>query len=257
VTLVTPLIGLTTYVADTRWGGWERRSSVLPESYYELVAAAGGRPMLLPPPGRAPAGPGTAADEVVEALDGLVLTGGGDVDPLEYGERRDPKTGGVDVTRDASERALLAAALRSDLPVLAICRGCQVLNVELGGTLYQHLPDAVGHLAHRSAPYVFGDVVVETTPGSIAASVFGTRPTVLCSHHQAIRDVAPGLVVTAATLDGVVEAVELPSARFVLGVQWHPEEQGDQRPFDALVRAAQGNRTEAAGRPPRRTASSA
>ena len=257
MTTLTPLIGLTMYVADTRWGGWERRSGVLPESYYELVAAAGGRPMLLPPPGRAPAGPGTAADEVVHALDGLVLTGGGDVDPLAYGERRDPKTGGVDVTRDASERALLAAALRADLPVLAICRGCQVLNVELGGTLYQHLPDAVGHLAHRSAPYVFGDVEVETTPGSIAAAVFGTRPTVLCSHHQAIRDVAPGLVVTAATLDGVVEAVELPSARFVLGVQWHPEEQGDQRPFDALVRAAQGNRTEAAERPPRRTASSA
>ena len=257
MTTLTPLIGLTMYVADTRWGGWERRSGVLPESYYELVAAAGGRPMLLPPPGRAPAGPGTAADEVVEALDGLVLTGGGDVDPLAYGERRNPKTGGVDVTRDASERALLAAALRADLPVLAICRGCQVLNVELGGTLYQDLPDAVGHLAHRSAPYVFGDVEVETTPGSIAAAVFGTRPTVLCSHHQAIRDVAPGLVVTAATLDGVVEAVELPSARFVLGVQWHPEEQGDQRPFDALVRAAQGNRTEAAERPPRRTASSA
>jgi len=251
---VIPLIGLTTYVADTRWGGWERRSGVLPESYYELVAAAGGRPMLLPPPGRAPAGPGAAADEVVHAIDGLILTGGGDVDPRTYGERPDPETGGVDGARDTSERALLAAALRADLPVLAICRGCQVLNVELGGTLHQHLPDVVGHLAHRSAPYVFGDVEVETTPGSIAAAVFGTKPTVLCSHHQAIRDVAPGLVVTASTLDGVVEAVELPSARFVLGVQWHPEEQGDQRPFAALVRAAQDNHTETAARSHRRTA---
>jgi anthranilate synthase component 2/putative glutamine amidotransferase len=251
------LIGLTTYVADARWGQWERRSGVLPESYYELVAAAGGRPMLLPPLGRAPDGPGTAADEVVGALDGLVLTGGGDVDPLEYGEPPDPETNGVDGTRDASERALLAAALRADLPVLAICRGCQVLNVELGGTLHQHLPDVVGHLAHRSAPSVFGDVEVETTPGSITAAVFGARATVLCSHHQAIRDLAPGLVVTAATLDGVIEAVELPSARFVLGVQWHPEEQGDQRPFDALVRAARDTGTETAVRPPRRTASPA
>jgi gamma-glutamyl-gamma-aminobutyrate hydrolase PuuD len=256
---MTPLIGLTTYVADTRWGGWERRSGVLPESYYELVAAAGGRPLLLPPLGRAPAGPGTAADEVVHALDGLVLTGGGDVDPLAYGQQPDPETNGVDGARDASERALLAAALRADLPVLAICRGCQVLNVELGGTLHQHLPDVVGHLAHRDAPFVFGEVEVETTPGSIAAAVFGTTPTVLCSHHQAIHDVAPGLVVTASTRDGVVEAVELPSARFVLGVQWHPEEQGDRRPFDALVRAAQDDATEASmrARANRRTVSPA
>ncbi len=113
--------------------------------------------------------------------------------------------------------------------------GCQILNVELGGTLHQHLPDVVGHLAHRSAPYVFGDVEVETVAGSVAAGVFGDAPTVLCSHHQAIRDLGRGLVPTAATADGVVEAVELPSARFVLGVQWHPEEAMDQRPFDALV----------------------
>jgi putative glutamine amidotransferase len=229
----------------------------LPESYYELVAAAGGRPVLLPPLACAPGGPGTAAEEVVHALEGLVLTGGGDVDPLAYGERPDPETNGVDETRDASERALLAAALRADLPVLAICRGCQVLNVELGGTLHQHLPDVVGHLAHRSAPHVFDEVEVETTPGSAAAAVFGTRPTVLCSHHQAIRDVAPGLVVTAKTHDGVIEAVELPSARFVLGVQWHPEEQGDQRPFDALVRAAMDDRSGTSLRRPRRTASPA
>jgi gamma-glutamyl-gamma-aminobutyrate hydrolase PuuD len=132
-----------------------------------------------------------------------------------------------------------------------------VLNVALGGTLHQHLPDLVGHLAHRSASYVFGDVEVETTPGSIAAAVFGTRPTVLCSHHQAICDVAPGLVVTASTLDGAVEAVELPSARFVLGVQWHPEEQGDQRPFDALVMAAHDRRGGTTVHRPRRSASPA
>ncbi len=235
----TPLIGLTTYVADTRWGGWERRSAVLPESYYELVAAAGGRPVLLPPPSTAPDGPGTAAEEVIEGIHGLVLTGGGDVAPRAYGEQPNPKTVGVNQTRDDAERALLKAALEADLPVLAICRGCQVLNVELGGTLHQHLPDVVGHLAHRNAPFVFGEVGVETAPGSLAAAVFGATPTVLCSHHQSIRDLGHDLVATASTRDGVVEAVELPSARFVLGVQWHPEEQGDQRPFDALVEAAQ------------------
>jgi gamma-glutamyl-gamma-aminobutyrate hydrolase PuuD len=234
-----PLIGLTTYVADVRWGSWERRSGVLPQSYFELTAAAGGRPLLVPPPSTAPDGPAAGADEVVAVLDGLVLTGGGDVEPLSYGEEPDPETGGTDPVRDASERALLAAALRADLPVLAICRGCQILNVELGGTLHQHLPDVLGHSAHRSAPFVFGDVDVATVPGSLTAEVFGAKPVVRCSHHQAIRDLGRGLVPTAATDDGVTEAVELPGARFVLGVQWHPEEQADRRPFDALVRAAQ------------------
>ncbi|HXR27701.1 MAG TPA: gamma-glutamyl-gamma-aminobutyrate hydrolase family protein, partial [Candidatus Baltobacteraceae bacterium] len=179
-----------------------------------------------------------------DVLDGLVLTGGGDVDPLAYDEEAVPEVAGVDQNRDASERALLAAALRADMPVLAICRGCQVLNVELGGTLHQHLPDVVGHGAHRSAPFVFTDLDVETVPGTIAAGVFGRTPTVRCSHHQAIRDLGRGLRATAATADGVIEAVELPSARFVLGVQWHPEEQRDQRPFDALVHAAATYRRE-------------
>ena len=235
---VTPLIGVTTYVVDASWGSWERRAAVLPASYFELVAAAGGRPLLLPPTSAAPDGPGAAADEAVAVLDGLVLTGGGDVDPLAYGEEPAPEVAGVDPTRDESERALLGAALRLDLPVLAICRGCQVLNVELGGTLHQHLPDVIGHSEHRTAPYVFGDVEIDTEPGSIAAHVFGQSATVRCSHHQAISAIGRGLVPTARTHDGVVEAVELPGSRLVLGVQWHPEEGGDQRPFDALVQAA-------------------
>jgi putative glutamine amidotransferase len=237
-----PLIGVSTYVADVRWGRWERRAAVLPENYFELVAAAGGRPLLLPSPSTAPDGPGQGADEVIAAIDGLVLTGGGDVNPLAYGEEPVPEVAGVDTNRDAGERALLQAALRADVPVLAICRGCQVLNVELGGTLHQHLPEVIGHSEHRTAPYVFGDVEVDTEPGSLAARVFGPTPTVRCSHHQAIREVGRGLVPTARTHDGVVEAVELPGTRFVLGVQWHPEEGMDQRPFDALVSAARALR---------------
>jgi gamma-glutamyl-gamma-aminobutyrate hydrolase PuuD len=175
-------------------------------------------------------------------LDGLVLTGGGDVDPRAYGAEPDPEVSAVNPVRDASERALLAAALRADLPVLAICRGCQLLNVELGGTLHQHLPAVVGTTAHRSAPSVFGETVVETEPGTVTAKVFGASPTVLCSHHQAIAELGQGLVCTAHAPDGVMEAVELPSARFVLGVQWHPEEGQDRRPFDALVEAARAYR---------------
>ena len=233
-----PLIGVTTYVADARWGAWERRAAVLPASYFGLVASAGGRPLLLPPPATAVGGPGAGADDVVAVLDALVLTGGGDVDPSSYGEEPVPEVAGVDPVRDESERALLASALRVDLPVLAICRGCQVLNVFLGGTLHQHLPDAVGNTDHRRISYVFEDVEVATVPGTRTAAVFGAATTVRCSHHQAIRDLGRGLVVTASAGDGVIEAVELPSAKFVLGVQWHPEEGLDQRPFDALVAAA-------------------
>jgi putative glutamine amidotransferase len=233
-----PLIGVSTYVADVAWGNWERRAAVLPASYFELVAAAGGRPLLVPPTSSAPGGPEAGAGQVVDVLDGLVLTGGGDVDPTAYGEEPDPEVGGVNRDRDASERALLAAALRADMPVLAICRGCQVLNVYLGGTLHQHLPDVVGNLDHRKVAMEFEDVDVATEAGTRTSDVFGPTTTVRCSHHQAIRDLGRDLVVTARAGDGVVEAVELPSARFVLAVQWHPEEAMDQRPFDALVEAA-------------------
>jgi putative glutamine amidotransferase len=233
-----PLVGVSTYVAEASWGAWRRPAAVLPVSYYELVAAAGGRPLLLPPLSTAASSPGFGAEEVIDRLDGLVLTGGGDVDPATYGEKAAPEVGGVDPIRDASERALLAAALAVDMPVLAVCRGCQILNVERGGTLFQHLPDVVGHEGHRTAPATFGEVKVTTTPGSRTASIFGPAATVLCSHHQSIKELGAGLVATAHGDDGVIEAVELPGSSFVVGVQWHPEEGGDQRSFVALVEAA-------------------
>jgi putative glutamine amidotransferase len=237
-TAVIPLIGITTYVARAAWGSWDRPAAVLPESYYELVASAGARPLLLPPLRTAESGPGFGAAEVIAALDGLVLTGGGDVDPSAYGEQTQPAVSGVNPVRDESERALLAAALAAHLPVLAVCRGAQILNVELGGSLYQHLPDVVGHDRHRTAPSVFGPVEVANDPGTLSAEVFGSATTVLCSHHQAIDALGAGLVPSAWAADGVIEAVQLAGADFVLGVQWHPEEAGDQRPFAALVTAA-------------------
>jgi putative glutamine amidotransferase len=242
-----PLIGITTYVARAAWGAWERPAAVLPESYYELVASAGARPLLLPPLRTAASGPRFGAAEVIAALDGLVLTGGGDVDPSAYGQTAQVAVAGVDPVRDESERALLAAALGAHLPVLAVCRGCQILNVELGGTLHQHLPDVVGHDDHRRAPSVFDEVAVTTSPGTLTAEVFGAGTTVLCSHHQAIDGLGAGLVPTARAADGVIEAVELDGDDFVLAVQWHPEEAGDQRPFAALVGAARDYRARRAG----------
>jgi putative glutamine amidotransferase len=236
--VVIPLIGVSTYVARAAWGAWERPAAVLPESYYELVASAGGRPLLLPPLKTAADGPGFGAAEVIAALDGLILTGGGDVDPAAYGETAEPHVGGVDPVRDGSEQALLTAALAVDMPVLAICRGLQILNTARGGTLHQHLPDVVGHDEHRHAPSVFGEVKVTTTPDSTTAAIFGTGATVLCSHHQSINRLGRGLTPTAFADDGVIEAVELAGFPFVVGVQWHPEEGGDPRPFAALVEAA-------------------
>jgi putative glutamine amidotransferase len=239
--VVIPLIGVSTYVAKAAWGAWERPAAVLPESYYELVASAGGRPLLLPPLRTSP-GTDFGAEEVIAALDGLILTGGGDVDPAAYGETAEPQVGGVDPVRDGSEQALLAAALAVDMPVLAICRGLQILNTARGGTLNQHLPDVVGHDEHRHAPSVFGEVKVTTTPDSVTAGIFGADATVLCSHHQSIKHIGAGLTPTAYADDGVVEAAELAGSTFVLGVQWHPEEGGDQRPFVALVEAARAYR---------------
>lgn len=231
-----PLIGVTTYRDRAAWGSWDRDAAVLPSSYVDCVARAGARPVLLPPAD----GPGGAdgATGVVSRLDGLVLAGGGDVDPALYGEEPDAATAGVDRRRDDHELALLAAALDADLPVLAICRGLQLLDVLLGGSLHQHLPDAVGESVHRPARGRFHEVTVTTVPGSTLEALVGPHAVVQCSHHQAVARLGAGLVVSATAGDGTVEALELPGRRFVLGVQWHPEESGDPRLFDALAAAA-------------------
>ena len=187
---------------------------------------------------RGPGGDDDAAPVVVDALDALVLVGGGDISPARYGQDSHPATAGVDAGRDRSELALLGAALDADLPVLAICRGMQLLDVHLGGTLHQHVPDVVGHDGHQPATGCFSDTAVSTEPGSLVAKVLGDATTVRCSHHQAVDRLGEGLVVTARSGDGLAEALELPARRFVVGVQWHPEEDDDLRLFEALVGAA-------------------
>ena len=238
-----PLIGLTTYVEVASWGYWhDVPAALVPATYYELVAASGGRPLLIPHVADAPGGAASGAAEVMARLDGLVIIGGLDVDPGLYGQAEDPALGRIDMARDASELALLHAALETETPVLAICRGQQILNVARGGTLLQHVPDTLGTDEHQLATGVFTVHEVATVPGTRTASIFGATPEVACSHHQAIDELGEGLEVTAWSIEApgrepLIEAVELADARFCLGVQWHPEHLSDQRPFDALVAA--------------------
>ncbi len=236
-----PLIGVSTYRQVTQWWSWDRDAAVVPGAYLDLVVAAGGQPLLVPPAGEgAPdcAVGAEAVGRVLQALDGLVLIGGGDVDAGCYGDEPDPRSGGTNPRRDELELALVAGALEADLPLLAICRGLQVLNVHLGGDLVQWLPDQVGGSAHQPRLGAFGEVGVTTVAGSAVRRLLGGRVKVQCSHHQAIGTLGDGLVVTATSDDGVVEAVEVPDASFAVGVQWHPEESGDRRLFDGLVEAA-------------------
>jgi gamma-glutamyl-gamma-aminobutyrate hydrolase PuuD len=231
-----PVIGLTTYRERARTGVWDTEFALLHHVYVDAVARAGGIPVLLPPFGDA--GGGDAAGEVTARLDALVLTGGSDVGPERYQQQPHPQTKVVRPGRDEWELQLLDRALAAGLPVLGVCRGAQVLNVALGGSLDQHIPDTLGHQRHCPEPGVFGANRVTLRAGSVLARLLGPEVTVACHHHQAIGKLAPGLEVAGLADDGTVEAVELPGGRFVLGVQWHPEQDGaDLRLFEAVVAA--------------------
>lgn len=225
-----PLIGVSTYLeAEARWGVWELEAALLPAGYPRLVQRAGGLAAMLPPDD-----PDRAA-ETVARLDGLVIAGGPDVDPARYGARRSPRTGPAAPERDAWELALIGAALRARTPLLGICRGMQLLNVALGGTLVQHLD------GHAEQVGVFGTHAVEAVPGSRYAGIVPEVCEVPAYHHQAVERLGEGLVVSAYAKDAVVEAVEMPSVAgrgWVLGVQWHPEMGDDVRVMRALVEAA-------------------
>ena len=241
-----PVVGVTAYRQQASWASWNRPGAVVATSYVDCVSVAGARPVTLPPtegPGALPGVHGAVSGLAAEAalslasrLDALVLVGGADVDPSRYGERRLEATAETHPWRDENELRLLESFLSMDKPVLGVCRGAQVLNVFLGGTLYQHLPDVIGSTSHQPRPGEFGEVKVRAETGSKVALAVGEAFSVLCSHHQAIDRVGRGLSVTARADDGIVEAVELDSG-FCVGVQWHPEESGDARLFRALVEA--------------------
>jgi putative glutamine amidotransferase len=235
------VIGLTTYLQQVQTGVWDVRASFLPHIYFEGVTLAGGVAVLLPPQ---PVDDDIAA-RVLDGLDGLVITGGSDVDPSRYGQAPHPNTDQPGRERDAWEFGLLDAALRRGIPVLGICRGAQVLNVALGGTLHQHLPDVIGHTHHQKGNAVFATSAVRTVPGTRLAALIGESSDAQCYHHQAIDRLGEGLIVSARDNDGVIEAVEMPGVNFVLAVQWHPEERlDDLRLFAAVVQAAAAYATE-------------
>jgi putative glutamine amidotransferase len=224
-----PLIGISTYLeAGARWGVWELEAALLPAGYPRLVQRAGGLAAMLPPDA-----PEHAAAAVAR-LDGLVIAGGPDVEPVRYGAETDPRTGPPARARDAWELALIDAALTAGVPLLGICRGMQLLNVALGGTLVQHIE------GHAEVPGVFGRHLVKPVPGTSYADVVPEETSVPTFHHQAVDRLGTGLVPSAYAADGTMEAVELPGAHWVVGVQWHPEMSEDLRVMRALVEAASG-----------------
>jgi putative glutamine amidotransferase len=225
-----PVVGITSYVEQARWGVWDVPAAVLPFRYVERVESAGGTAVVLPPSAAADA-------EVLARLDAVVFAGGADLDPGLYGEEPHPETVGLRPERDAAEVPLMKAALENDVPLLGICRGMQVLSVVRGGSLVQHLPDVVGHEKHRPSPGVYGTHPVRLEAGSLAQRILGDEVSVPSYHHQGLA--SPGdLAVTGWADDDSPEVVEDPSLRFALGVLWHPEASDDLRLFEALVRAA-------------------
>jgi putative glutamine amidotransferase len=231
------VIGLTTYLEQAQTGVWDVQAAFLPKVYFEAVTKAGGIAVLLPPQ------PASAeiAERVLDGLDGLIITGGKDVDPARYGQSPHPTTDEPRPDRDAWEDALLTAAIDRQLPFLGICRGLQVLNVSLGGTLHQHLPEVVGDNRYNAGAGTFTVNEATVEGGRLAELLDGTESLGVKSyHHQAIDGLADGLVVTARSDDGIVQAVELPEYPFGVAVQWHPEEDAaeDARLFAGLVDAA-------------------
>jgi putative glutamine amidotransferase len=229
--VVRPLIGITTYVTPAKWSYWELEAALIPAEYVRAVERAGGRALLVPPSA-------DGVEETLEALDGLLFSGGSDLDPELYNQEPHDETFGIHEERDRAELALLTAALERDMPVLAICRGSQVLNVARGGDLVQHLPDVVGDEKHKHTPGSFADHDVMVEDGTRLAALLGDHAPVKSHHHQGIGRIGEGLRVAAHAGDGTVEAVEDPNRRFAVGVLWHPEAGEDARLFEELVREA-------------------
>jgi gamma-glutamyl-gamma-aminobutyrate hydrolase PuuD len=232
-----PLIGITSYAEEVQWGVWSDAAALIPLSYVRAVEHAGGRPLVVPPSE-------DGLDETLGVLDGLILSGGGDLDPALYGADSHPETDAPRPERDHAELRLLEAALERDMPVLAVCRGSQLLNVALGGDLVQHLPEQVGHERHKHEPGQFSDHSVRLDPASRVGTLLGEHAPVKSHHHQGYGRLGTGLREAGWADDGTVEALEAPEKRFAVGVLWHPEEGEDFALFRALVDEARAFREE-------------
>jgi putative glutamine amidotransferase len=230
-----PLVGITTYVEDARWGHWQLEAALIPYDYVRALERAGARVLLVPPDA-------DGVEETLDALDAVLFSGGNDLDPASYGADAHPETSGTKPERDRGELALLEGALARDMPVLAVCRGFQVLNVARGGDLVQHLPEALGHEQHREVKGTFSEHGVRIDEQTRLGSVLGAHAPVKSHHHQGVGRVGEGLRETAWADDGTVEALEDPDKRFAVGVLWHPEAGDDEKLFDALVAEARAYR---------------
>jgi putative glutamine amidotransferase len=236
-----PRIGLTMYRETATWGVWNEAADLLPASYADSVAVAGGLPVLLPP--AALDDPRASAEAALDAVHGLILAGGADVDPRQYGAERHEHTGPSRTNRDTWEIQLALTALARGTPILAICRGMQVLNVALGGSLVQHLPDVVGHIGHCPVLGRHGHHPVALSARARVGRLLSERADVATYHHQAVDRLGEGLVATGWSDDGIVEAVEHESAGWVVGVQWHPEIADGVPLFRGFVEACAASRS--------------
>jgi len=234
-----PVIGICTALERARWSVWDQPAVLLSLGYVEAVQRAGALAVLLPPDAHLTDDP----EQALELIDGLLLAGGADIDPASYGRERHRETVETVPERDEFEIALARAAIDRDMPVLGICRGMQLINVALGGTLVQHLPEHLGHQEHRRVLGSFegADHEVALTEGSLAAGAAGEQVHATKSHHhQGVELLGDGLIVSGVSSleDGLPEAIELPGKQFVLGVQWHPEADESSTVVGALVQAA-------------------
>ena len=227
-----PVVGVTSFVEEVRWGHWSSLAAVTPFAYVRAVATAGGRPVQLPPDADAVA-------ETLDRLDGLVATGGIDVDPTLYGGEEHPVMAGTRPEQDQAELALLEGALDRNMPVLAVCRGSQLLNVLRGGDILQDLDDGNGSAdLHGDGTGAAVEHEVTVREGSRLAELLGARAAVTSEHHQAFGRVGVGLEEVAWAADGTVEALEDPEKRFAVAVLWHPERTESSELFRALVEEA-------------------
>jgi gamma-glutamyl-gamma-aminobutyrate hydrolase PuuD len=239
-----PIIGITGELDAARWGNWIREAVVSPVSYTRAVERAGGTPVILPPV------PATSVPVLIAGINGLVLSGGRDVDPSMYDEAPHEQTDIPDHRRDRFELILTRAAIEADLPFLAIGRGMHILNVARGGTLTQHLPDRIGNESHKPDPVKMTIHDVRVTPESRLGRVLGETAQVPAAHHQAVNQIGSGLLTVAWTMDQVVEAIEVQGHRFGVGVQWDPEDGDDLRLFESLVNVATSAAAPPAAVPP-------
>jgi putative glutamine amidotransferase len=224
-----PLISITSYVEQAQWLDWDTPAALIPHTYVRAVQRSGGRPVILPPSD-------DGVEETLDALDGIIFSGGADIEPSLYEAEPHPKTVVVRPDRDRSETALMKGAMERGMPMLAICRGMQLLNVVKGGDLEQHIPDRTGE--EHTAPGDFRRHDVHIVDGSKLCSVLGDRQNVPSHHHQAPGRIGEGLTAVAKASDDTIEAIEDPDAKFSVGVLWHPEEGEDRALFEALVAEA-------------------